>query len=62
MTPEHPTVVGTKEIASRLGVARDTVNTWRQRNTGFPAPSWTIGGRPAWDWEQVKQWAEGRGQ
>jgi predicted DNA-binding transcriptional regulator AlpA len=48
--------VGAVEIANRLGVQRNTVDQWRQRRIGFPAPTWIIGGRPAWDWPQIEQW------
>lgn len=57
---EHPTVVGAIEIANRLDVARATVDQWRQRDLGFPAPQWTVGGRPAWDWPTVAAWYEAR--
>ncbi len=54
--------VGTVEIAARLGVARATVDSWRARSTGFPAPAWTVGGRPAWDWAEVAEWARSTGR
>jgi predicted DNA-binding transcriptional regulator AlpA len=50
--------VGTVEIAQRLGVTRSAVDQWRARSVGFPAPSWTVGGRPAWDWQAVHAWAK----
>ena len=49
--------VGTREIAERLGVTRKAVEAWRVRNLGFPEPRWTVGGRPAWDWDDVEDWA-----
>lgn len=55
--PEHPEVVGAVEIARRLGVGRGTVDQWRQRDL-FPAPSWAVGGRPAWDWPDIEAWAK----
>lgn len=54
--------VGTIEIATRLGVRRSTVDMWRQRDLHFPKPTWTIGGRPAWNWDVVWAWAERTGR
>lgn len=53
--------VGAVEIAERLGVARATVDQWRQRRI-LPAPRWTVGGRPAWEWPQIEQWAKVTGR
>ncbi|HZA75497.1 MAG TPA: hypothetical protein VE623_03810 [Acidimicrobiales bacterium] len=53
--------VGTIEIAERLGVTRDAVNQWRRRGLGFPEPQWNVGGRPAWEWEDVEAWARETG-
>ena len=58
MTPEP---VGIKEIAERLGVQRGTVDRWLQRKL-LPEPRWQVGGRPAWDWSDVKVWAEQSGR
>jgi hypothetical protein len=49
--------VGVVEIAERLRVTRKAVDAWRIRDLGFPEPSWTVGGRPAWEWEDVETWA-----
>jgi hypothetical protein len=54
--------VGSHEICTRLGVARNTVNVWRQRHLGFPEPQWTVSGWPAWDWPDVQAWAEQTGR
>lgn len=54
--------VGAVEIATRLGVSRRTVDQWRQRDLGFPEPRWTVGGRPAWNWDDVTPWAEATGR
>ena len=54
--------VGTLEIAERLGVTRDAVNQWRRRGLGFPEPQWNVGGRPAWEWEDVEAWARETGR
>lgn len=50
--------VGAVEIAQRLSVARRTVDQWRQRDIDFPEPHWTVGGRPAWNFDDVAAWAE----
>ena len=55
------TVVGAVEIAERLGVARQTVDQWRQRGL-FPDRDHTVGGRPAWDWSTVEAWARDTGR
>ena len=56
--------VGAVEIAARLGVKRGTVDAWRARGLGFPEPRWLVGGRPAWNWDDVEAWhaARGRGE
>lgn len=51
-----PEPVGIVEIAARLGVKRRTVDQWGQRGL-LPAPRWTVGGRPCWDWADVEAWA-----
>jgi hypothetical protein len=53
--------VGVVEIAQRAEVTREAVNKWRERYGAetehpFPAPAWTVGGRPAWDWPAVETW------
>lgn len=52
--------VGAVEIAARLGVKRATVDQWRIRDLGFPEPRWQVGGRPAWNWDDVQAWHNGR--
>ncbi len=54
------TIVGTYEIAERLGVKPATVHKWRQRNLGFPPPHVTLRVGPIWDWHEVEQWAATR--
>lgn len=60
----HPAAdpVGSVEIAARHGVSRSTVDQWRQRDLGFPAPRWTVGGRPAWEWADVLAWLHATGR
>lgn len=58
---QHPTVVGLVEIADRLGVPRTHVDQWKWRGI-LPAPAWIIGGRPAWDWPDIEEWARTSGR
>lgn len=64
--PRKPQVdiVGTKEIAKRLGVNEATVRHWRSNRPEleFPDPDWTVSGNPAWWWPTVKKWAKARGR
>ena len=53
--------VGLLEIAERLGVERATAHQWRTRQL-LPPPRWTVGGRPAWNWAEVQQWAKDTGR
>lgn len=54
--------VGIVEICDRLGVTRSAVEAWRSRDLGFPSPTWTVGGRPAWSWADVVEWARETGR
>src|ERR1039458_7973269 len=55
--------VGSIEIAIFLGVKPDTVVQWRRRPyLGFPEPRWTVSGRPAWTWGDIKSWSERSGR
>jgi predicted DNA-binding transcriptional regulator AlpA len=54
--------VGIPEIAERLGVKRATVDQWLQRHADFPEPKWTVGGRPAWELNDVLRWARKTGR
>lgn len=53
--------VGLVEIADRLGVQRATVDQWRARGL-LPEPRWTVGGRPAWSWLEIAEWATETGR
>jgi len=53
--------VGAVEIAARLGVARATVDQWQARGI-LPARDWTVGGRPAWAWSTIEEWARETGR
>lgn len=58
----HTDPVGLGEIAERLGVARSTVDAWRHRGL-LPEPTWpSVGGRPAWEWATIEQWARSTGR
>lgn len=48
--------VGATEIAWRLHLGRTTVERWQQRHKDFPQRTWTVCGRPAWDWPDVEAW------
>lgn len=48
--------VGSEDIATRLGVKRDTVKMWKQRGL-LPEPRWTVSGRPCWNWPDIEDWA-----
>jgi len=61
-------LVGTKEIAARLGVARpQVVHDWRRRHGDdseypFPAPIATVSGVHVWYWPEVQTWAKATGR
>jgi len=55
------TPVGIVEIADRLGVERGTVDQWRHRGL-LPEPRWVVGGRPAWNLDDIHDWAEETGR
>jgi len=52
--PNDP--IGSAEIATILGAKPETVHMWSHRGL-LPKPDWTVGGRPAWRWWRIKQWA-----
>lgn len=53
--------VGAVEIAARLGVRRATVDQWGWRGL-LPEPDFTVGGRPAWRWGTIEEWARRTGR
>lgn len=61
VAPGGPVPVGTVEIAALLGVARHTVDQWRYRGL-LPEPRWVVGGRPAWDLDDIDYWARSTGR
>lgn len=54
-------LVGCQEIAERLNVPPNTVYAWRHRKL-LPEPEHTVGGRPAWKWSTIRQWADRTGR
>lgn len=58
---DHNPPVGLSEIADRMGVKRSAVDHWRLQGL-LPKPKWTVGGRPAWAWRDIEQWAEETGR
>ena len=58
---EH--LVGTAEIAARLGVKRpQVVHDWRRRHPDFPEPIAVVSGVHVWAWPDVKRWAIATGR
>lgn len=60
--------VGGVEIAERLGVKPSVVSMWFYRSKRgemrppMPAPRWTVSGMPAWEWAEIRKWAEKTGR
>ena len=62
MDADEAEPVGITEIAKRLHVPRHNVARWRDRNL-LPPVRWTVGGRPAWDWQlDIEPWARATGR
>lgn len=56
-------LVGTAEIAERLGVRRQqVVHDWRRRHPDFPAPVATLKQALVFDWAEVERWARRTGR
>lgn len=56
-------LVGTAEIAERLGVAQpETVHSWRRRHESFPVPVATLSIGLVWYWPEVERWAKATGR
>jgi hypothetical protein len=53
--------VGAIEIADRLGVKPAAVYNWNYKGL-LPAPDWVVGGRPAWNWSTIRDWAKATGR
>ncbi|MGO9583711.1 MAG: helix-turn-helix transcriptional regulator [Acidimicrobiales bacterium] len=54
-------LVGPQEIASRLGVAPNTVSMWRARGL-LPEPLAIVSNTPVWHWPLVREWADRTGR
>jgi hypothetical protein len=51
------------EIASELGVAKNTVNMWRARYDDFPPPDAHVGDSPGWLADrlpEIRAWRDSR--
>jgi hypothetical protein len=55
-------LVGTSEIAARLGVSRSVVGDWRARHAGFPSPVLELRMGNVWYWPEVERWARATGR
>jgi hypothetical protein len=56
-------LVGTAEIAQRLGVRRpQVVHDWRRRYEDFPAPVARLSQVWVWYWPDVERWARKTGR
>ncbi len=56
-------LVGSAEIAERLGVTSHTaVHRWRLRDPTFPQPVATVTRTLIWLWPEVEKWAKRTGR
>jgi predicted DNA-binding transcriptional regulator AlpA len=56
-------LVGTREIAERLGSKRPTfVHDLRRRHPDFPEPIATVSAVLVWDWPDIEAWAKKTGR
>ena len=56
-------MVGTAEIAERLGLAQtQTVHLWRRRYPDFPEPVAQLRQAMIWSWADVERWAKNTGR
>lgn len=56
-------LVGTAEIAERLGVSRhQVVHDWRRRHDDFPEPVAKLKRGLIWNWPDVERWARATGR
>jgi predicted DNA-binding transcriptional regulator AlpA len=49
-------LVGSREIAARLGIAQSTVVQWRKRYSGFPEPVAKLHQTLVWSWADIEEW------
>jgi len=55
-------LAGPAEIAQVLGVDANTINAWKRRSIGFPAPLVHLKSSAIWDVRQVIAWADATGR
>lgn len=55
-------LVGTREIAERLGRRAGLVKDWRLRDGSFPEPLTTVSSVYVWAWPDVEAWARRTGR
>lgn len=56
-------LVGTAEIAERLGIKHpETVHDWRRRYEDFPEPISQLRMGYVWNWPEVERWARVTGR
>ena len=56
-------LVGTAEIAERLGIAYvETIHNWRRRYPDFPQPVAQLRQALIWSWPDVEEWARATGR
>jgi hypothetical protein len=55
-------LAGPAEISRVLGIAPNTVNAWRRRDNGFPAPVVQLKSGAIWDVREVIAWADRSGR
>jgi hypothetical protein len=55
-------LVGSAEIAKRLGVRRETVLLWRRRHDDFPAPVAELEQALVWNWPDIAAWSKRTGR
>lgn len=53
-------LVGTHEIAQRVGVRPNTVRQWTLRYDDFPRPVQQLGAGRLWDWNDIEIWLRRR--
>ena len=56
-------LVGTAEIADRLGAKRpELIHDWRRRYPDFPQPVASLRIGFIWNWNEVERWARATGR
>jgi chromosome partitioning protein len=50
-------LVGLSEVADRLGVSKQVIANWRQRQESFPQPIANLKSGPVWQWAEIAAWA-----